>query len=87
MAERMVKMEDGRHALVGTRTSDGNADILIQFLADLKEDIRKTYGSGGIQEGADIAIPSKGGLVFIGDNGYEGNSMVSLIRTNESGDF
>ena len=87
IAERMVKMEDGRHALVGTQTLDGNADILIQFLADLEEDIRKTYGSGGIQEGADIAIPSKGGLVFIGDNGYEGNSMVSLIRTNESGDF
>ena len=87
MAERLVKMEGGKHAIVGTRQSDGNADILLQFMSDLKEDIRKTYGSGGTQEGADIAIPSMGGLVFIGDNGYEGNSMVSLIRTNESGDF
>jgi len=87
MAERLVKMEGGKHVMIGTRQSDGNADILLQFMSDLKEDIRKTYGSGGIQEGADIAIPSKGGLVFVGENEYEGNSMVSLIRTNESGDF
>ena len=87
MAERMVKMEGGKQAIVGTRQSDGNADILLQFMSDFQEDIRRTYGSGGLQLGADIAIPSKGGLVFIGDNGYEGNSMVSLIRTNESGDL
>ena len=87
MAERMVKMEGGKQAIVGTRQSDGNADILLQFMSDFQEDIRRTYGSSGLQLGADIAIPSKGGLVFIGDNGYEGNSMVSLIRTNESGDL
>ena len=87
MGQRLVKMEDGKQAIVGTRQSDGNADILLQFVSDFKEDIRKTYGSGGLQAGADIAIPTEGGLVFIGDNGYEGNSMVSLIRTNESGDF
>ena len=87
VAERMVKMEGGKHAIVGTRNTGGDPDILIQFLEDLKEDVRKTYGSGGIQQGADLAIPKNGGLVFIGDNGYEGNSMISLIKTNESGDF
>jgi len=86
-AERLVKMKDGKYAIVGSRSADDEPEIMIQFLADLKEDIRKTYGSEGIQEGADIAIPENGGLVFIGDNGYEGNSMISLLKTNESGDF
>ena len=86
-AERMVKMKDGKYAIVGSSSADDDANIMIQFLADLKEDIRKTYGSAGIQEGADIAVPENGGLVFIGDNGYEGNSMISLLKTNESGDF
>ena len=87
MGERLVRMEDGKHAIVGTIITDQNADILIQFLADFREDIRKTFGSGGTQAGADIAIPGDGGLVILGDNGYEGNSMISLIKTNESGDL
>lgn len=86
-AERLVKMEDGRHAIIGTRDQGGNPDIMVQFLSDLKEDFWKTYGSGGTQEGADIAIPDNGGLVFIGDNGFDGNSMISLIKTNKTGDL
>lgn len=86
-AERMVKMGDGKHALVGTRSTGGNADILVQFLADFEEDIRTTFGSGGVQEGADIAISASGGLVILGDNGYGGNSMISLIKTDESGNL
>ncbi len=86
-AERLVKMDNGKHAIVGTRSTGEDADILVQFMNDFQEDIRKTFGSGGIQKGSDIAIPGNGGLVFIGDNGYEGNSMISLIKTNESGDF
>lgn len=87
ISERLVKMGEGKHAIVGTRSTGGNDDILIQFLTEMEEDIRRTYGSGGIQRGADIAIPANEGLVFIGDNGYEGNSMISLIKTNENGDF
>lgn len=86
-AERLVKMEDGRHAIIGTRDLGGDPDIMVQFLSDLKEDLRKTYGSGGSQQGADIAMTENGGLVFIGDNGFEGNSMVSLIKTNKTGDL
>lgn len=86
-AERMVKMGNGKYAVVGTRSADGDANLLLQFLVDFKEDSRRTFGSGGIQRGADIAIPGSGGLVFIGDNGYDGNSMISLIKTNESGDL
>ncbi len=86
-AERMVKIDGGRYAIVGTRSTNGDSDIFVQFMADFQKDIGKTFGSAGIQEGADIGIAGNGGLVILGDNGFEGNSMISLIKTDESGNF
>ncbi|MFO7671730.1 MAG: hypothetical protein R6W31_18875 [Bacteroidales bacterium] len=86
-AERMVKVDGDRYAIVGTRSTNGDSDIFVQFMVDFKKDIDKTFGSAGIQAGADIAIAGNGGLVILGDNGFEGNSMISLIKTDESGNF
>jgi hypothetical protein len=87
IAERMVKVNGGRYAIVGTRSTNGDSDIFVQFMVDFKKDIGKTFGSAGIQAGADIGIAGNGGLVILGDNGFEGNSMISLIKTDESGNF
>ncbi len=86
-AERLVKMEDGKYAIVGTRTVDGADDIFVQFLEDGTEGVRKIFGLSGNQSGADIGVPGEGSLVILGENGYEGNSMMSLIKTNESGNY
>lgn len=86
-AERLVKTEEGKFAIVGTRTVDGADDIFVQFLEDGAEGLRKIYGLSGNQSGADIGVPGEGSLVILGENGYEGNSMMSLIKTNESGNY
>jgi hypothetical protein len=86
-AERLVKTEAGRYAIVGTRTVGNDEDIFIQFLQDYQVGERIVLGSTGDQSGADIGIPENGGLIILGDNYYEGNSMISLIKTDDSGNF
>jgi len=87
IAERLVKTAEGKYAIIGTRTLDGEADIFVQFLEGGQEGIRKTYGLSGNQSGADLGGLEGGGLVILGENEYEGNSMISLIKTNESGNY
>lgn len=86
-AERLVKTGEGKFAIVGTRTLDGDDDIFVQFLENKQEGIRKNFGLTGNQSGADIGVHDNGGLVILGENGYEGNSMISLIKTNETGNL
>jgi len=86
-AERLVKMEEGKYAIVGTRNMDGEDDIFIQFVENDKVGERKYLGSSGDQSGADIGVPEDGKLVILGENGYEGNSMITLIKTNEAGNY
>lgn len=87
-AERIVKTEDGRFAIVGTRQSNGNKDIFLQFLQpDYQKTERLIYGSAGNQSGADIDLPSEGGLIMLGTNEYGPSSMISLIRTGEVGEL
>jgi len=86
-AERLVKIKEGKYAIVGTRSLDGEDDIFVQFLENGQEGIRLTYGSTGDQSGSDIGHAGGGRLVILGENGYEGNSMISLIKTNESGHY
>lgn len=86
-AERIVKVSAGRFAIVGTRVSGGDRNIFVQFLEDYRVGDRIIFGSAGNQSGADIAISGKGGLIIAGDNEYEGNSMITLIKTDDSGNF
>jgi len=87
-AERIVKTEDGRFAIVGTRQSNGNSDIFLQFLQpDYQKTERLIYGSAGNQSGADIDLPADGGLIMLGTNEYGPNSMISLVRTGDVGEL
>ncbi|MFH0757642.1 MAG: hypothetical protein V2B15_10170 [Bacteroidota bacterium] len=88
IAKRFVKTEDSRFAIVGTRQSGGNSDIFLQFLLpDYQAAERIIFGAAGNQSGADIDLPADGGLLMLGTNGYDANSMISLIRTGDAGDL
>jgi len=88
IGERFVKTEDGRYAIVGTRRGGGNSDIFLQFLTSEKiESGRIIFGTTGEQSGADIGLPDDGGIVILGTSKYEDNSMISLIRTTNTGDL
>lgn len=86
VAERFVKTKEGGFGIVGTRSTEGNQDIFLQFLTeDYQVGDRVIFGSGGNQTGADIDLPAGGGILLLGTNSFEGNSMISLIKTDDSG--
>jgi hypothetical protein len=88
IGKRLVKTEDGRYAIVGTRQSGSERDILLQFLtSDYEPAERILYGASGDQYGADIDIPEDGGIIMLGTTDSGENSMISLIKTNDTGDL
>lgn len=87
-AERFVRTEDGSIAIVGTRSGGSTKDIFLQFLsADYSVGELIIYGSAGDQSGTDIDVPSGGGIVLLGDNSKDNNSMISLIKTGDDGNL
>ncbi|RLD24050.1 MAG: hypothetical protein DRI70_08645, partial [Bacteroidetes bacterium] len=88
IGERFVKTADGRFAIIGTRRSGGAKDIFLQFLtSDKIASGRIIYGASGNQSGADIDLPNDGGIVLLGTSSYEDNSMISMIKTGDTGDL
>jgi len=88
IGERFVKTADGSYAIVGTRQAEGIQDIFLQFLtSDYIASGRIIYGATGNQSGADIELPEDGGIVLLGTSSFETNSMISLIKTNDTGDL
>jgi hypothetical protein len=84
---RFVKTDDG-YAIVGTRRVSGSSEIFLQFLtSDYLVSGNVAFGSSGTQTGADIEISEDGGLVILGTNGYDKHSMISLIKTSDTGDL
>jgi hypothetical protein len=84
-AVRMV--EANQIAGVGSKTETGNDDLLLLLLdASGNETSRRIFGDEGFQvgEGLDLT-PSDNGLIIVGTNGSEDNSMVSLLKTDASG--
>ena len=87
-AERFVKLDDGRFAIVGTYSNGGSSDIFLQFLlSDYQVAERVIFGSDGNQVGSDIALPDGGGILLLGTNHVEQNSMISLLKTDDSGNL
>ncbi len=85
---RFVKTEDGRYAIVGTRRISGSSEIFLQFLtSDYLVSGNVAFGASGTQTGADIEISEDGGIVLLGTNGYKKHSMISLIKTSDTGDL
>jgi hypothetical protein len=88
VGRRFVKTDDGRYVIVGSRTVYGSSDIFLQFLSsDLAITGNVVFGSSGAQMGADIDIADDGGIVVLGTNVSDRNSMISLIKTSDTGDL
>jgi hypothetical protein len=88
IGKRFVKTRDNGYAIVGTRQSDGEQELFLQLMtSDYNPSGRIIFGASGDQYGADIDLPDDGGIVLLGTNRYEENSMISLIRTNDTGDL
>ena len=88
IGKRMIKTADGRYAIVGTRVEGGNGLIFLQFLSSgyaMGEQV--TFGASGVQAGYDIDVGSDRGLVLLGTNSLGSNSVLSLIKTSETGDL
>ncbi len=85
---RFVKTDDGRYAIVGTRQVSGSREIFLQFLTSAYlVSGNVSYGASGAQTGADIEISEDGGFILLGTNGYRNHSMISLIKTSDTGDL
>jgi len=88
IGRRFVKTDDGRYAIVGSRTVYGSSDIFLQFLSsDYAVTGNVVFGSSGTQTGADIDVTDDGGIVVLGTNASDVNSMITLIKTSDTGDL
>jgi len=88
IGKRMIKTADGRYAIVGTRISGGSSNIFLQFLSSgitVAEQV--SFGASGVQEGSDIDIGSDRRILLLGTNSFGTNSLISLIKTSETGDL
>ncbi|MCK5066415.1 MAG: hypothetical protein KAR16_03205 [Bacteroidales bacterium] len=88
IGKRMIETMDGRYAIVGTREVGGNSNIFLQFLSSgytVEEQV--SYGASGVQSGTDIDNVDDGGIVLLGTNSFGENSIISLIKTSETGDL
>ena len=88
IGKRMIKTADGRYAIVGTRISGGSSNIFLQFLSSgLTVAEQVSFGASGVQEGSDIDIGSDRRILLLGTNSFGTNSLISLIKTSETGDL
>ena len=80
-------VNDNSYAIIGTRTVTGNEDILLLHTdAEGTEVSRRIFGDDGFQQGMSLEITgSDGGLILLGNNGSEDNSMMALVKTDAAG--
>jgi len=84
MALRVI--DDNSYVLIGTRNETGNEDILLLHTdANGNEMSRRILGDEGFQRGVSLEVTGGGGLILVGNNGAEDQSMMSLVKTDASG--
>ena len=79
----------GEIVIFGTIEVNENKDMMMLFLDENGQETRdrREFGELGNQVGSAVKKTPDGGLVSIGSNGLEANSVISLIRTNARGEF
>lgn len=88
IGKRMIKTADGRYAIVGTRIEGGNGQIILQFLSSGHAvQGQVSFGASGVQAGSDIDADNDRRIVLLGINDFGENSVISLIKTSETGDL
>ncbi|MFN8208834.1 MAG: hypothetical protein U0T82_15715 [Bacteroidales bacterium] len=83
-------LNDGRIALLATRTKAENSDVVI-YLCDRDGKVLENgtiiLGDNSVQEAGAFEITSDGGFIITGSNLLDNNSMVSLIKLNAKGEL
>ncbi|MEA3461878.1 MAG: hypothetical protein U9R49_08370 [Bacteroidota bacterium] len=88
IGERMIRTASRDLAITGTRRAGNNDEILLQFVSSSYQvGAGLTFGATGSQTGKDIELTSDGGYVVLGTSSSGGNSIISLLKTNKSGDL
>jgi hypothetical protein len=81
----VTEMENGNILLVGNKTVAENKKIILYFISPGGEVLSsKEYGSSGNQS-AEALIYQNEQIIILGKNEFEGNSMISLIKTDKEG--
>jgi hypothetical protein len=85
--ERLIKSRDGRLAVIGSSYANEDYNMFLQFLDPQSETLLESVyiGEGGTQTGSNIMRAEDDGLIIVGTNAFEGNSMVSLVKTDHNG--
>lgn len=87
--EDCILNSEGNIAVFGTTTVNENRDMYLvvldgegAFIDDPRE-----YGELGNQSGYAIDVAPDGGLILVGSSTLEGNSLISLMKTDAGGGF
>lgn len=85
-AKALTMKEDGSLIMVADQTIADDKNILLFLLDSEGKEIadRKRYGGTGDQTASDV-LYQNGSILILGANSYRGNSMISLIKTDENG--
>jgi hypothetical protein len=82
-------VNNSSYAIIGTRTETGNDDIILLHTdASGNEVSRRVFGDDGFQQGVSLELTGfDGGLILVGNNGAEDQSMMALVKTDASGNL
>ncbi len=80
-------LNDNSYAILGTRTETGNDDMILLLTDGNGTEVsRRIFGDDGFQQGISLELTGfDGGLILVGNNGSEDQSMISLVKTDASG--
>jgi len=90
--EGMIKNTKGQVAIIGSREVNENRDMMLMlvnsdgtFYSGDDGIPGLVFGNLGNQTGKAIDNAADGGLIFTGNNSYEGNSLIALVKTTAKG--
>jgi hypothetical protein len=82
----LTEMKNGKIAILADRTASNDVNIILFILSpDGNLVSHKIFGSSGDQTASAIKNTTDYGLVILGSNKYQGNSMITLIKTDSNG--
>jgi len=88
IGKKMIKTVKGGFAIVGTRATGENSEVLLQFVSStIQVGDQVSFGASGAQTGSDIELTSDGGYIVLGTNRYGESSIISLMKTSATGDI
>lgn len=88
IGKKVIKTAKGDLAIVGTRATGENSEVLLQFISStFQVGDQVSFGASGAQTGSDIELTRDGGYIVLGTNRYGESSIISLMKTSATGDI